>query len=221
MPTVAAIINFQSPLFVIEQVLRIERHLKPDHIVVFDNSRNDDYCADIKEQATVVGAEYIRLDLYEGDSSRHHSMALNAAYSKLKDSYEIVALMDHDVFPFKDSDIFEVAKGFVFCGLKQVKDEKEYFHPGTLFLNTHKLISSHIDFSPIPGMDTGGQLWEIIKFLQHNEILAFPHQFEPELGYEIVNDCMMHFVKGSNWQKTDEIKHRERLAELFKRLKEL
>lgn len=221
MQTVAAIINFQSPQFVVEQVLRIEKCLKPDHVVVFDNSRNDDFCADIQEQANLCGVEYVRLNFDEGDGSRHHGMALNAAYQQLKSDYEIIGLFDHDVFPFKESDIFERAKDYVFCGLKQVKEDKEYFHPGTIFLNTYKLSGEKIDFSPIPGMDTGGQLWDIIKFLKHNQTLAFSYQFEPTLEYEIVNDCLMHFVKGSNWNKGDEIKHRERLAKLFVKLREL
>lgn len=219
--TVAAIINFQSPQFVAEQILRIDRYLKPDHIVVFDNSRDESFCEDIKEQTNLCGSEYRRLELYDGDNSRHHAMALNEAYNSLKSDYEVVALLDHDVFPFTESDIFEKAKDYVFCGLKQVRDDKEYFHPGAIFLNTGLLIKEKIDFAPIEGMDTGGQLWDIIKFLEHNKVLSFSYQFDDELGYEIVNDCMMHFVKGSNWNKIDEIEHRERLAALFKRLNDI
>lgn len=221
MATVAAIINFQSPHFVAEQVIRIDKYLKPDHIIVFDNSRDDSFCNDIQEQANLAGAEYKRLDFYDGDSSRHHSMALNEAYNSLKKDYEVVALFDHDVFPFKEDDVFEKAKDYVFCGQKQVRDEKEYFHPAALFLNTGKLINDKIDFMPVEGMDTGGQLWNIIKFLKHNKVLSFSYWFETDLEYEIVNGTMMHFVKGSNWNKIDEIAHRERLASLFKRLSDL
>lgn len=221
MSTVAAIINFQSPHFVIDQVLRIEKHLNPDHIVVFDNSRDESFCEGIKEQCELVGAEYYRLNITEGDNSRSHAAALNTAYGILKTQYEIVALFDHDVFPFKDSDIFEIAKDYYMCGLKQVKEEKEYFHPGTIFLNTHKLSSDTIDFMPHEGVDTGGKLWDIIKFLKHNQVMSFSYDFVPDLEYEIVNGCLMHFVKGSNWHGINEIEHRERLAKLFKRLHEL
>ena len=117
--------------------------------------------------------------------------------------------------------MFEKAKDYYLCGLKQFKEEKEYFHPGTIFLNTLKLVKEKIDFRPIVGMDTGGQLWDIMKFLKHSEVLSFPYYYNEELGYEIVNDNMMHFIKGSNWLKTDEQEHLIILEKLFYRLQEL
>ena len=217
MSSVAAIINFNSPQFVAEQVSRIKQFLKPDVVIVFDNSTKLLATFEIKEAANNYGAYYSHTPATDGDASRHHAEALNYAYAALREKYDIVALFDHDVFPFKESRIFEIAQSYDFCGLKQIAGGKEYLHPGYLFINT-KLVAEDLDFMPIPGMDTGGQLHELIK---EKEVLSLSYEYEPELGYEIINGSMMHFVKGSNWQGMDKDLHEQRIKKLFDRLRGL
>lgn len=217
MKTVAAIINYESPQFLMRQIVRIKLFMGPTKIIIFDNSPNPNLY-NMQSVSEMCGAYYALTPRgNEKDPSRHHAQALNYAYSSLRNIYDIVGLFDHDVFPIAENDIYSRAEEYDFCGLSQIYNEQEYLHPGYLFINTSR-VRDELDFMPSPGVDTGGQLSELIS---RSKVLKFSYELDPWLGHEIIDGKLMHFVKGSNWNGIDKDLYEQRLRALFQKLESI
>src|SRR5688572_25347760 len=84
-----------------------------------------------------------------------------------------------------------------------------------------------IDFSPEPGLDTGGSLWRVIEKYGEKACVFFnesyhenPYFKNKEQGHYamINNEMFMHFVAASNWKNQE--KHQERVSALINVAKE-
>lgn len=203
------IVQFESPHLLRRQLPAIKEYLPGADIFVYDNSRlfcnqetNRGYCS------SLPGVTYRSVMTDEKDFSLNHSRALNYAFIDLRHVYDVLLFLDHDVFPFAPCTILQQAEANSFVGFKQNVGNVTYLHPAVLAINTR--LVNHVDFSPQPGLDTGGRMAHLINDANTKYIGYFKNE---EIGYEILDSTFMHFVKGSNW--TGDEGHKERLKTLF------
>lgn len=228
--SVIIVVNYRCPGFVYDQVRRIEKYMGPSSIFVADTSNDADISMSIAAEVKKTSASYYRMGLngmYDYDvhnPSYNHATALNTMYEYCRNDYKIVCMMDHDTFPYKKTDIWRHVSGYAMCGIGQVRGEVEYLLPNMMFINTDKYGGS-LDFLPAKGTDTGGRIAEVLKKLSDQglvgslEYAVLTHPGEPGSTYssEIIEGCM-HYIKGSNWNREDELSYNKRIATLKKYL---
>lgn len=185
----------------------------PCDVFVADNSRHKGPQRTIEAICKQFGAYYSRLEIEEGDYSRHHAFALDWAYNSLRRSYKQMLILDHDCIPFAYTDLPQVIKRNAFIGVEQVVNGTLYLHPGFLWVNLD-IVKEPLNFLPSPGLDTGGQLAALIAKYGY---LNAAYEQDSKLGFEVFEDSFLHIVKGSNWNK--DAGHAERLEKILKVLK--
>lgn len=219
-----AIVNYNCPRFLDPQIKRLRKYVRLNEgdtldIIVGDNSRGKK--ARYKNQQTCErnSAIYLRFHFDEGDYSSHHALALNQIVNSYKNNFNSMLVIDHDIFPFEETDILHRGNNFDFMGLAQNKIGRVYLHPGIMVLNLDLVSKHEFNFLPCEGMDTGGRMADVIEssnigFLgleyvnySVNDIVDF---------YEVIDKSWMHFVKGSNWNRNSN--HLPRIAYLREEL---
>jgi hypothetical protein len=162
----------------------------------------------------------------DGDPSVHHSMALNAMYqTSIEEESDFTWLFDHDTFMFAPINIIYDSRDKHFAGLGQAKLGKMYMHPNACLINNKFVPRSVVNFTPCAGMDTGGRLAEYIGTIRTDQInhLKFEYGDFVYAGindtYEIIGSSLMHFIKGSNWNRNK--KGGERQAALEQELQKI
>jgi hypothetical protein len=212
------IINFNGEKFLKKQIKSIRKYLVFEgsiDIIVVDNSRESKTeIADICDKEGVIYKKYF---FSEGDNSSHHALALNAIFKEYRDNFNGMLFLDHDVFLFDKSDLLIRGLKYDFLGVGQEKKGRKYLHPGVLYVNLDE-IKDDLDFLPCAGMDTGGRLADIVE-KSIVEYLGMSYTNFGEDFYEVIDKTFMHFVKGSNWNKSKG--HGKRLKYLFKELKNI
>jgi len=208
------IIQFECPHLLQVQLPMINKHLPGVPVYVYDNSRSMGSLYNNRLICGTYKANYQSLFSNEGDFSMHHSSALNYAFIDLRHKYDLLLFIDHDMFPFKETTILQDASNYHFAGYKQRVNGVTYLHPGFIAINTAKV--NFVDFSPCEGLDTGGK---IAAYITGENTYFVAYAKNEEIGYEIINDSFMHFVKGSNWTKSED--HWGRLDKLFEILYKL
>lgn len=196
------IINWNSPQYLQHQILSIRKFLKIDEIHVFETTQNkkcDQICAN-------NNVAYYHKPSF-GDFSISHATALNFAYKKLSNSYDILCIMDHDCFPFCDYDISDMLGNYDIRGEEQIRGQILY--PNTTCLLIRSQLD--VDFMPSNGLDTGGQLHNLYKTECKMKRREGPY------GIEIFDDAFMHIGKGSNWIGTEE--NKDRIEKAFEYIK--
>ena len=137
-------------------------------------------------------------------------MALNYAYNNLKNDFDYLFFMDHDLFPIKNFSIEEILGDNIIAGCEQIISNKRYLWPGCIMFTN---LNEDFDFTPVNGLDTGGRLSDFINNNKDKTLILnyeatqinlklnnyFMHEF-----YDIVHDgTFMHFIKASNWCNVD------------------
>lgn len=203
------IVNYNSPKFLEPQIIRLRKYLKLNDgdtldIIVADNSRRGSAIKLNKQTCEKLGAIYIKFHFDEGDYSSHHALALNEIVKQYRDNFNSLLLIDHDIFLFDYSDILLRAGDRRFIGLAQNKIGRTYLHPGLLLINLDAVQNIEFNFLPCDGMDTGGQMCDVVEKSKVEYLNVFYTEYETE-GlkdfYEVIDNTWMHFVKGSNWNK--------------------
>lgn len=226
--TAIIIVIYNVDLFIVKQIECIKRFCKDEHqIIIIDNSTIPEVSEAIKYRIREIDCIYKKTQANSGDPSLSHSFAANFAYWKYKDSYSLVFFLDHDAFPIKDFSVKEILGDKVIAGMAQTKPSgKTYIWAGCLMLNNGVVEKELVDLSPNSeyGLDTGGNTYKIIdKYGLENCVFFNEHYHEnvhfkiPHYNfYSIIHDgVFMHFIAGSNWQKTNENEHAERISTLM------
>jgi hypothetical protein len=201
------VITYNNKDIFLKHIQRIKRHCKDDNyeIVIIDNSTDLKVIDHIKYHSKVNGCEYIKTNASSLNGSSSHSFAANISYLLLKEKYTHFFYLDHDCFPIKDFSVVEILGEKQFAGIGQEKS-KTYLWPGCLMFKKR----DDIDFSPLPGLDTGGSLYKAMETVGAENIVSFNelHQENPEFNknmynfYSLINDSMfMHFINASGWNK--------------------
>ncbi len=122
----------------------------------------------------------------------------------------------------------ETLKERLLAGIYQMREvngeKKVYLWPGALMINCAGLgdDKAMIDFSPAPGLDTGGSLYKIIdkSIPDHIYFMDEEHHQNPDFNKNqysfysmIYNQTFMHCIAGSNW--CEQPHHKERINSLF------
>jgi hypothetical protein len=221
-----SIVNYNCHRFLENQIRSLRRNLLLDKgdtldIIVGDNSRSMLSRYENQKTCEQNNAIYIRHHFNEGDNSSHHALALNQIVNQYKDNFNALLIIDHDIFPFKKSDILQRIFKKDFVGLAQNKIGRTYLHPGLMGINLDT-VKTDFDFLPCEGMDTGGKLCDILE-KSNVEFLDLQYKYYTVEGYEdfyeIIDNTWMHYVKGSNWN--DNKNHSLRLEFLNKELERL
>lgn len=219
------IIAYNEPDLIIKQIELTKRFCKDNHdLIIVDNSEKKEAIEAIKYHADLNNIMYMKTHAASVNGSSSHSFAANLAYEKFMDSYQYFFYLDHDCFPVKPFSIVKTLNGKSMAGIGQQKS-KLYYWPGCLmFVRSTR----GIDFSPLPGLDTGGSLYRFMEECGKDDLIFFNEahiqnkHFEKSTYnfYALINDGMfMHFINGSNWNEKEQ--HKERLNSLFNILTEL
>lgn len=215
------IIVYNTSALIIKQLECIKKYCQDDSydIIIVDNST----IQEVSESVEYHSKEciYLKTNASSQYGSSSHAFAANLAYMKFRDDYQYFFYLDHDCFPIKPFSIVKTLNGKSMAGIGQQKS-KLYYWPGCLMF----MRSTHgIDFSPLPGLDTGGSLYKLMEKYGKDDLIFFneKHVQNPEFNksfynfYSLINNgTFMHFVNGSNWNKSES--HDERLNSLINEL---
>lgn len=241
--------NIHPDVFIL-QMEAIKRFCRDENfaIEVFDNSDNAEAAESVKYHSAnqslsgndqsgsqlqtpnpqLSTINYTRVRAGTGDASWSHSFAANFAWALLQDKYDRFAFFDHDLLPVKDFSVAEILGGKPLAGLAQDKEHK-YFWPGCFMFDNLRITNKElINFSPCPGLDTGGELYKAIDHFGLDQCVFFdeayhqnPHFPNGQYNYYtmLYKETFMHFVNASNWNPVEG--QQERLNSLINIAREL
>lgn len=201
--------NIHPDVFIL-QIEAIKRFCRDEAYVIeiIDNSTDEEIAKSIRYHARLRGCHYTRTMSGTGDSSYSHSHAANFAYGMLCKKYDLVAYFDHDLVPVKEFSIKEILSNKLMAGLAQDKEHK-YFWPGLFMFDNMRVDQALVNFSPSPGLDTGGELWKLIDKYGLDECVFFDEAYHQNPHFTnggqygnytmLCQGTFMHFVNASNW----------------------
>jgi hypothetical protein len=154
-------IAFNNPTVVLKQALRLGRLLTDDFDwYVVDNSTNPGKRAPIAEATAQGNGTYLCVDRtpYATPGSASHGFALDVAWRVLAcgSGRRHVALLDHDVFPVRQTSLLDSIGGSALAGMLQTRDDRWYGWPGLLVMDVTQFEAHRVTFMPGGGVDTGG-----------------------------------------------------------------
>ena len=209
-------INFNNARLLQRQVELLRKYVKGDFdFYVGDNSTDEYQSACIKRVCVDSHSEHIRLNIKEGDPSRHHGMALNKCLEQLY-TYDQILVLDHDCMPFKPTDIFGKYIDYDFAGIHQIKGDNVYLAPILFLVNMFDGV--YLNMLPCAHMDTGGSMCDLLKVRKVKYVNEFLKETDT-CYYAEVDDSFMHFIKGSGWDHNPN--HQNRIENLYLKLEEL
>lgn len=222
--------NIPSAVFLL-QVQALQKFCKDEFVIeVIDNSTDLELAEHVRYHSSHLGLNYTKTFSGSKNSSDSHSFAANFAYQKFKDTYKYFFFIDHDCLPVTEFSVIEILSGgHVMAGLGQGK-LRPYFWPGCVMFNNSSIDQDLIDFSANNefGLDTGGQLWEIVRKHGEDCCIFFNETYHENSQYRgkaykhyamINNQMFMHFVNSSNWNNQGD--NQERISSLINIAKDL
>lgn len=207
---------------------------EPYDFVVCDDST--DATASERIKAWCEGrAQFYRLPAPTPDAqvgSLRAVQAIQHAYEIVRDRYDRLAFLDHDIFPIRPFTFESVTQGAEFAGTAQsafpprIDDPRRYFWPGLLFFQNRPEYRPHIDLGGAPelGFDTGGGTWKMIervgrdrcRFIAHSPVENPYFRGGVYHWYPVYDDGgWIHFLNGSGWNWPESENQVERLSTLF------
>ena len=109
----------------LEAQLKLWQSFVGGEIKVIDNSSNMAIARENRAICKEWGIEWIKSGFYDQDFSKSHGWACNVAYNLFKDEYEVVGLIDHDIFPFTPVNL-DFMQEYDLCGIPQQREEFIY-----------------------------------------------------------------------------------------------
>lgn len=212
-------IAFNNVDVIKSQNFYLKKYLKDDFkYLIVDNSTNKEISLDIYNYCNLNNIYYTKIpeNIFETNPSKSHGAALNWTYNNIiKENKPLFfGFLDHDIFPFRETNIISYLKEGVF-GLIQEKNDKWYLWPGFCFYEYSKIQKYKLDFMPCTGLDTGGKnYYSLYKKIYKEKIIRInqlyiniknkniePFVKEPNETIEILNDWV-HLMKTTNWDNT-------------------
>lgn len=211
-------INFNNARLLQKQVECLTRFIMGRFEFIIGDNSTDEYQSEcIKRICEDSYSRHVRLNIKEGDPSRHHGIALNYCLNLLS-AYDQVLIIDHDCMPYKPTSIFNKYKEFDFAGIHQIKADSIYLAPIFLLINNFNKICDQVNMLPCAHMDTGGSNCDLLKTHKVKYVNEFLKETET-CYYADVDDSFMHFIKGSGWDHNPN--HQNRIENLYLKLEEL
>ena len=221
--------NLSSEIFLL-QIAALRKFCKDDFVIeVIDNSSDLELAEHIRYHAEQLGINYYKTFASSKNGSDSHSFAANFAHHKLKDQYEYLFYIDHDLVPMFDFSVVDIlAGGHIAAGLGQGA-KKKYMWPGAFMVALERINRDLVDFSPNAefGLDTGGNLYKIIEQYGQENCIFFNESYHQNPNFNghyfnhisVINNGMFyHCVNASNWSGSQ--RHEERMNAFVNIVKE-
>lgn len=194
------------------QYINLNKYLKDKfEYVIIDNSNDYKISKEIRKWCELEKILYIKIYFkYNINPSNSHGYALNYAYSILsKTQAKYLGFLDHDIYPYKDTNIINRIKEGVY-GHIQNRENIWYLWPGFCFFDTINIKNIKVNFLPVSGLDTGGRLYSLYYKNINKNIINVPIQSNyyikdknnNEIIIEKIGDWL-HIGKLSNWNKDE------------------
>lgn len=213
--------NIETRVFIL-QVEAIKRFCPEAVIEVFDNSTDFELSEAVKYYCRIYEINYRKTETTNLDPSRSHAFAANYAYQKLRDDYDIICFFDHDLIPVKPFSPKDILGDNMIAGVTQGKKIK-YLWPGCLFINNCIIDKDIVNFSVKTGLDTGGELHNIIdrypdRVVYFNEIGCNNPLFTEGFYHFYImihNKTFLHFLNTSGWNGKESANNDIRISSLI------
>ncbi len=211
---------FNNPEFLEKQHACFKKFMKQDHELICINNASDR----MHWQRILDKAHNLHIKHYTPEGVSHakagtsHQQALNWAWNNLIKHEDIVIIVDHDMFPVRE---FQLYEGYDIASVMQGRGEHiKYFHPGIMIIHPSAPDRDRFDFTGtyIDGLacDSGGNMHHYLQ--QHPEIkikelsmvnvsseqgnldvIPPVENYNEENPMQICEDFLLHFRAGSNW----------------------
>lgn len=217
-----ASIAFNRPRMIEEQIRLLNKHLlDPFKLRVYDTSTDPSASAAIAMICTEGGARYRRMD-----TSSHHEALNFAGDDLLLDDTPYIGFLDHDIFPFRETQIVPKIEEMGFFGVGQRHPATGHLYPwpGFCFFSQEWLAGRPLDFSGLRDGDarndgdTGSCLWPLFVEEDWKKLYSVSHSYEvirkpdeyglQSFGYEVIGDWW-HFSNASGWMEIPRPEERE------------
>lgn len=218
-------VAFNEPWFVELQHQQLQKHLKDDFVYcVVDNSSNRIACFRIKKYCQKHAISYVRIahNPYTGkDPSRSHAYALNHIFQRNQDDHTInrFGVLDHDIFPFRNSQPGQMLLQQKAFGLKQQRDQLVYLWPGYMFFDTSTFAGELINCMPSERGDTAAQLGRYLpqdmKFATQEHRKFFDHGSAQADSMELIDKNWIHLINGSDWAGVGMAEKKQKLIDIL------
>jgi glycosyltransferase involved in cell wall biosynthesis len=204
-------IAFNGSKLIEYQIKTIKKYCSDDYeFIVVDNSTKNNEIERIKNICTENNIRLINTNINLTNSynnpSNNHGLTLNYVYNFLKNDFDYLLFIDHDLFPIKEFSVEQILGDNIIAGCKQTISNTDYLWPGFLILSK---LDEQFDFTPIPPLDTGGRLHTFISnninkvfFIEHSHVpidLKLNNDYMHEFYDELYDGTFIHFIKSSNW----------------------
>lgn len=195
---------------------------------IYDNSSNEEMGDAIRHHAKEQNVNYYKTNPGVPDPSVSHCFAANYSYLMLKEEYDIMFYLDHDIIPLQKFSVEELLSDKLICCVKQVSHggTGNIIYPwvGFFIFKNSEIDKSLVDFSPSHEhrLDTGGGNHVLIDKYGIEQCIFLEEQgcqnpYLPHLKkyyfYILINKIFMHFLNASNW--SDAPQHTERINSLI------
>lgn len=207
------VFNLEARVFIL-QIESIKKFCKDDYVIeVVDNSTDQELSEAIKYHSKELEVRYRKTEPGNESPSRSHAFALNFAYQRLQDEYDLLAFFDHDLIPVKPFSAVEILGDKIMAGVTQGKNAK-YLWPGCLFIENNLIDKDLVRFDPNNELrlDTGGELYKLIEKYGADQIgwldevgCLNPQVTEGNYYFYLMihGKTFIHFLNSSNWAKAE------------------
>jgi hypothetical protein len=178
-------------------------------IYIVDNSDDIDTANKIKDMCEKHQIFYEKCGNFHPLAGRNHQMGMNYLYGKISPHYEKILMLDHDIFPINEfylGDLFDkMLTGVAQC---RVLDDVvyPYYAASLIFINTILMGNEIVDFIGENGLDSGGNLYKILKPRLDTEEVGATTYARPceqeEICFELFkwkSSIWLHYSNGCNW----------------------
>lgn len=120
-------VAFNNSKLIFYQIKLFKKYCKDDYdINIIDNSNNIQELKKIKEICVENNVSYFAPNINVTDASNHHGLALNYAYNSLKNNFDYLLFIDHDVFPIKEFSVEAILGDNVMAGFEIIQNNVMY-----------------------------------------------------------------------------------------------
>jgi hypothetical protein len=228
-PILLIVVGFNNPQLIQIQIRLFRNFIKDKYVLLIaDNSSDKNMSTLIYKKCLLEKVDYIKVprqNMFKNSNS--HALALNWVFQKIvkHSQFNIVGLLDHDIFPIRDIFLSDRIKNKLAFGvlhhgsyidihdnfIRKVLTDW-YLWPGYAFYNLDELKKYKVDFrtSNINNkhFDTGGRNWysiyskvpiEKFSFVAFDNIKIGDGNSRQNNYVDIIDESWLHLINGSNW----------------------
>ena len=218
-------VAFNNPSLITYQKKLLDKFFPPHEFTVVCNAKSEAFHQLILEQAEQNNIPFIESSCSREDipGSDHHGKCLTWLYSQyIKNTDDLVVILDHDMFPVKFVDPYVIIEHYSIVGYMDHRGDVKYFWPGLLFIRPSTIVES-LNFEPSYAhgnrLDTGGGTYSYVE--------RYPDRLK-DFNVELVCSCdyipgygFWHLGRGSNWNNDPEFEFNVRMEQSKQILQQL